>query len=173
MDLQPLLEDEVIIARPLHPDNFEALYTVASDRELWAQHPNKDRYKRPVFETFFEGALQSGGAYIVYDKATDEAIGSTRFYDFNEQERSVLIGYTFYAKKYWGKGYNHRMKRLMLQHAFQYVDRVIFHIGATNYPSQRSIERLGAVKVGEQQVEYYGEAPKLNFVYEIKTNPAS
>ena len=56
----------------------------------------------------------------------------------------------------------------MIQHAFQFVDTVIFHIGANNIRSQKAIERIGANKIGELEVEYYGEPSKLNFVYEIK-----
>lgn len=59
------------------------------------------------------------------------------------------------------------LKNLMIQYAFQFVDAVIFHIGANNLRSQKAIERLGAIKTGELEVEYYGEASKLNFVYEI------
>ncbi len=168
MDLQPILEDEVVKLIPLTSDDFETLYAVASDPEVWAQHPNKNRYQRDVFMTFFEGAIQSGGAYIIYDKATGEAIGGTRFYDFNQETKSVLIGYTFFAKAYWGKGMNHRVKRLMLNYAFRFVDKVIFHIGADNTPSKKSIVKLGAVKVDEREVKYFGEAPKLNYVYEIR-----
>lgn len=171
MDLQPLLEDDIVLLRPLTPDDFEELYAVASDPEVWSQHPNKNRYQREVFETFFAGALESGGAYVVYDKRNNEAIGGTRFYDWDPAGKTVLIGYTFFAKACWGQGFNHRVKKLMLHHAFQFADKVIFHIGATNFRSQRSIEKLGAKKIGEQEVTYFGEQPKLNFVYEM-TAPA-
>jgi len=168
MNLQPLLEDEIIKARPLTADDFETLYAIASDPQIWANHPNKNRYQRTVFQTFFEGAMKSGGAYIIFDKRTGDAIGGTRFYDWDSVKKTVLIGYTFYARKYWGTGVNHRMKRLMMQYAFQFAERVIFHIGASNIPSQKSIEKLGASKIGEQEVKYFGEEPRLNFVYEIR-----
>jgi hypothetical protein len=48
---------------------------------------------------------------------------------------------------------------------------VRFHIGAGNVRSQIAIQRLGAAKVAEQEVSYYGEQPKRNFVYEL-TKPA-
>ena len=56
---------------------------------------------------------------------------------------------------------------MMLDYAFQFVDRVYFHIGANNIRSQIAIGRVGAQKVGEQEVAYFGEAPKLNFIYAI------
>ncbi len=167
MNLQPVLEDELILARPLKENDFEELFSVASDPAIWEQHPNKDRYKREVFEKFFEGAIRSGGAYLVYDKKSKVAIGGTRFYDFDPAQSQLLIGYTFFAKSCWGKGYNHRLKRLMLNYAFNFVDKIIFHIGALNIRSQKSIEKLGAVKTGELEVKYYGEIPKLNFEYQI------
>lgn len=167
MNIQPTLETEHIKLVPLEKGDFESLYAVASDPAIWVQHPNKDRWKKAVFENFFEGAMQSKGAFKVVDKASGEILGSTRFYDYDEQASSILIGYTFYAVKCWSKGINHAVKSLMLDYAFQFVDNVHFHIGASNIRSQVSIERLGARKVGEQVVTYFGESPKLNYVYEI------
>ncbi|MDT3404434.1 GNAT family N-acetyltransferase [Mucilaginibacter terrae] len=165
--LQPVLENETIALIPLHEADFDALYAVASDPEVWAQHPNKDRWKEDVFRNFFDGAIQSGGAFKVIDKTTGATIGSTRFYDYNAEDSNLFIGYTFYGTASWGKGINPVVKALMLDYAFQFVESVYFHIGANNIRSQIAIGRLGANKTGEQEVTYYGEAPKLNFVYGI------
>jgi RimJ/RimL family protein N-acetyltransferase len=167
-NLQPTLENEFVKIQPLRESDFETLYAVASDSLIWEQHPNKDRYKSEVFKTFFKGAIESGGAFVVFDKQTGEAIGSSRFYDYNEENKSVLIGYTFLARSHWGSKYNPALKKLMIQYAFQFVDSVIFHIGANNIRSQKAIERLGASKIDELEVKYYGEESKPNFVYEIK-----
>lgn len=167
-NLQPILENEKVILYPLQEKDFESLYRVASDPKIWEQHPNKDRWKKDVFRIFFEGAMQSKGAFRIVDKATENVIGSTRIYDFNEQENSIFIGYTFYATAYWGKGINHSVKVLMLDYLFQFVSHVNFQIGAENKRSQIAISRLGAKKVAEQEVAYFGESPKLNFVYRIE-----
>lgn len=168
MDLQPILENEFVKIKPLQLSDFETLYGIASDPLIWEQHPNKDRYKKEAFQNFFKGAIESKGAYLVFDTKTNEPIGSSRFYDFNKQKNQVLIGYTFFARSYWGGTYNPALKKLMINYALQFVDSVIFHIGATNVRSQKSIEKLGAIKIDELEVEYYGEPKKLNFVYEIK-----
>ena len=167
IDIQPTLEDGNALLAPLREEDFEALYLVAADPKIWEQHPNKDRWQRDEFEKFFRGAIESGGAFKIIDLKTGEIAGSTRFYNYNESDRSILIGYTFYAMKFWGKGLNPAVKRLMLHHIFRFVDKVQFHVGATNFRSQVAIQRVGASKVGEETVAYYGEAPKLNFVYEI------
>lgn len=167
-DTQPILENDKAILYPLQEEDFEALYTVASDPKIWEQHPNKDRWKRDVFRTYFDGALQSKGAFKIIDKATGSIAGSTRIYDYNEEDNAILIGYTFYGRPYWGKGLNLSVKALLLDYLFQYVSHVDFHIGAVNTRSQVAIGRLGAKKVGEQEVAYFGEAPKLNYVYRIE-----
>ena len=167
-DLQPNhLKNNLISLSPLQENNFEELYAVANDEQLWEQHPNKLRYQRDVFQNFFEGAMLSGGAFLIRDSKTNEVVGSSRFYDYNETENSILIGYTFIGRKFWGNNYNKSLKKLMLDYAFQHVNKVYFHIGAFNIRSQKAIEKIGAIKVDEFEVEYYGENSKLNFVYEI------
>lgn len=168
MDLQISLENDHILARPLKEDDFEMLYQVASDPLIWDQHPNPNRYQKTEFQNFFKGAIESGGAYIVFDKENGEAIGSSRYYGWNPADKSILIGYTFFSRKFWGKNKNHDLKTLMLEHAFTFAEKVIFHIGANNIRSQKSIEKLPVHKVGEEIVEYYGETAKLNIVYEIE-----
>ena len=169
-EFQPSLENEFVKIRPLTENDFEVLSTVASDPLIWEQHPNPDRYKRPVFEIFFKGAIESQGAFLVFDAQTGEVIGSSRFYDYDFENKSVLIGYTFFARSHWGRNYNPALKKLMIEHAFRFVDSVIFHVGTNNIRSQKAIERLGAFKIDELEVKYYGEETKLNYVYEIRKN---
>ncbi|NGM66897.1 GNAT family N-acetyltransferase [Sphingobacterium sp. SGR-19] len=166
-DIQPTLENEKIVLYPLQEGDFEALYTTASDPKIWEQHPNKNRWRKDVFSMFFDGAIQSKGAFKIVDKATGNIIGSTRFYDYDKQQDSLFIGYTFYAIDYWGKGINQSVKTMMLDYIFQFVSKVKFYIGTENIRSQIAISRIGAQKIAEQEVTYFGEAPRLNFVYEI------
>lgn len=166
-NLQPTLSNQLIRIVPLKVADFEALYAVAADPLIWEQHPNKNRYQRPIFENFFEGALNSGGAFIIYDHETGKVVGSSRYYDLDEANSSILIGYTFIGRDYWGNGYNKALKQLMFDYAFKFVDRVILHIGASNFRSQKACEKLGSTKIGEMEVAYYGEPSKSNFVYQL------
>lgn len=111
--------------------------------------------------------MESKGAFKIVDKASGEIIGCTRYYDYNEEENHILIGYTFYGTASWGKGINPQVKKLMLDYIFQFVPKVHFHVGASNLRSQIAISRVGAEKIGEEDVAYFGETPKLNFIYEI------
>jgi RimJ/RimL family protein N-acetyltransferase len=168
MNLQPNhLSNHLIRLEPLQPFHFEELYEVASDPLIWAQHPNPNRYQKEVFTSFFEGALQSGGAFIVRDVDTGKPIGSSRFYDYKPLDNEIKIGYTFFSRDCWGKGINKQVKTLMLNYAFIYIEKVIFHVGAQNVRSQIAMEKLGAKKISEEMVAYYGEPDRLNFVYEM------
>ena len=167
MNIQPILVNHFVQLIPLEESDFESLYSVASDPEIWEQHPNKDRYQREVFEKFFQGAIESKGAFKILDKNTGEIAGSTRFYDYNPKENSIFIGYTFYATKFWGSKLNPQVKKLMLDYIFQFVDKVNFHVGKDNIRSQKAMEKLGAKKVDEVNVAYFGEPEKLNVVFEI------
>lgn len=165
IDTQPWLRNNLVTARPLLQADFEVLYQAASDPLIWEQHPNKNRWQLKEFENYFTGAMQSGGALLVCDAQTQEVIGSSRYSDYKPEARSISIGYTFFKRSHWGTGHNHALKTLMLDHIFSYADAVTFYIGAVNKRSQISIERFGAVKTGEAETAYFGEAPKLDFIY--------
>jgi RimJ/RimL family protein N-acetyltransferase len=165
---QPTLENAFIRIRPLKEDDFETLYAIASDPLIWEQHPNKDRYKREVFETFFKGAMESKGAFLVFDRQSGKPIGSSRYYEIDEEKKTLAIGYTFLACDHWGGVYNPALKHLMMEYAFEHVDAVIFHIGASNIRSQKAMEKLGGKKIAELEMAYYGEPNKLNVVYRIR-----
>ena len=166
-DLQPNLKGELIELRPLRREDWNELFAVASDPLIWEQHPESDRYKKEIFKIFFEGALDSGGAFVVIDTKTRQIIGSTRFYGYNPEKSEIEIGWTFLARKYWGGRYNAEMKQLMLAHAFKFVENVVFFVGENNFRSQRATEKIGAVKSGTATKIYGNLLPSLNIRYVI------
>ena len=151
-ELQPTLTGDRVTLRPLVIEDFEAVYAAASDPLVWEQHPEPLRYRREVFQKFFDGAMESKGAFAALDVATGRVIGSSRFYDYNPALREVKIGYTFVEREFWGGLYNPEMKKLMLDHAFRFVDRVLFEIGECNVRSQTAIQRIGASLVGSAKL---------------------
>lgn len=169
MNIQPNhLNNNRILLEPLQVAHFEELYAVASDPLIWEQHPNPNRYQKEVFKSFFEGAMASGGAFIIRNSDSGKAVGSSRFYDYSRINDEIKIGYTFFSRDCWGQGINKEAKTLMLNYAFIYVEKVIFHVGAQNIRSQLAMEKMGAQKMGEAIVAYYGEPDRLNYVYEMR-----
>ena len=149
-DLQPILKGELLELRPLRAEDFHDLYAVAADPLIWEQHPIKDRYKEEVFKEFFREALETGGALIAIDSEDGQVIGSSRFHGYDQEKSEIEIGWTFLARSHWGGIYNREMKRLMLQHAFRFVNSVIFVVGTQNLRSQRAVEKIGGVRVGSR-----------------------
>jgi RimJ/RimL family protein N-acetyltransferase len=145
-ELQPALSNDRLTLRPMQREDFDALYAVASDPLIWAQHPDANRYQKDVFERqFFNPAFSGSGALVVIDNNTHELVGSSRFYDWDAASGEVAVGYTFLARQCWGGPTNTSMKQLMLAHAFQWANTVWFHVGASNFRSRKAVEKLGAV----------------------------
>jgi len=169
MDRQPVLEGERLLLRPLTEADWDALYGVASDRELWAVHPSHDRWQQPVFRAFFDDALTKGGALAIVDKASGAVIGSSRFQfcDRTEEDGALEIGWSFIARAYWGKGYNAEFKRLMLEYAFRHVDRVVFRVGADNVISCKAMAKIGGRLTGDTYFEERAGRPVEHVVFEI------
>jgi RimJ/RimL family protein N-acetyltransferase len=166
-ELQPdKLEDELVTLRPIAESDFDALFALAADPLIWEIHPVKDRYKKEVFKEYFDSALASKGAFVVVDRNTGELMGCTRYYALQPELSRVAIGYSFIARRFWGGPYNKAMKTLMLNHAFQYVDSVVLHVGKANIRSQKAVLKLGAKLINEFDFMKTGD---LNhFEYEIK-----
>ncbi len=167
-DLQPNLKGELIELRPLTPEDWDDLFAVASDPLIWEQHPENDRYKKDVFQVFFSEALESGGAFVIIDVKSQQIIGSTRFYGYDPDKSEIEIGWTFLARKYWGGRYNRELKQLMLDHAFQFVESVIFYVGENNIRSRKATENIGGIKNGMVKKTYGNRPPSLNVRYVIK-----
>jgi RimJ/RimL family protein N-acetyltransferase len=167
-DLQPRLVGKLLEVRPLAPEDWNCLLAVASDPLIWEQHPAQDRYQENVFREFFREALETGSAFVVIDRKTEQIIGSSRYFGFDPQKSVVEIGWTFLARAYWGGEYNRELKQLMLDHAFKFVGRVVFVIGVTNFRSQKALEKIGGRRVGRRdKPDARGEIVE-NFVYEIR-----
>jgi len=151
VDLQPTLTGDLVELRPLRGDDFDELYAAAADPLLWEQHPDSDRWREDVFRIYFDDHLASGGALAIVDRATGRLIGATRYANHNADRSEVEIGWTFLARHYWGGAYNAELKRMMVEHAFQFVDTVVFLIDKQNVRSRRAIEKLYATEAGTRR----------------------
>jgi RimJ/RimL family protein N-acetyltransferase len=167
MELQPVLHGPRLHLRPLKASDFDALFAAASDPLIWEQHEAPDRHERKIFEHFFNRALKSRGALVILDKTTQKIIGTSRYYDVEGRD-SVCIGFTFLARDYWGGTYNRELKFVMLDHAFIYVRRALFHVGEMNLRSRKAMEKIGAKLVGRLERQKPDGSPGSAVVFEIR-----
>ena len=107
------------------------------------------------------GAVQAGVTQPGLVQVGPAQVGSWELGD--GQAGEVEIGWTFLARSHWGGLYNGEMKRLMIRHAFRFVESVVFLIGPQNLRSQRAVEKIGAVRDGSR----LNGAGRESFVYRI------
>lgn len=147
LDLQPILEDDLLLIRPLKIEDFQELFKLASDPLIWEQHQNKNRYTLESFTKFFDEGIASNGALAILDKQSEQLIGSSRYKMLNEVEGVVEIGWSFLSREYWGGQYNRAFKKLMINYALQYCNQIVFYVNSKNYRSQKAVEKLGGRKM--------------------------
>ncbi|MEE8156313.1 MAG: GNAT family N-acetyltransferase [Phycisphaerales bacterium] len=150
-----VLEGDHVRLEPLAREHAAELYEAGSDESIW-------RYKLvPMYESIrdvqdwierIQPAVVAGReiAFAIIHKADQRAIGSTRYLEISPAHRTLEIGWTWIGTKYQRTAVNTECKYLLLTHAFEQLGavRVQFKTDARNEPSQRAIERIGAVKEG-------------------------
>ena len=166
-DFAPTLRGDLLWLRPLREDDYDALYAVASDPLIWEQHPSSDRYNDEVFREFFREAMEGGTAFAAVASGDGKIIGSSRYYDYNPDARDIEIGWSFLARSHWGGAFNREMKRLMLRHAFHFVDSVVFMVGPDNLRSQKAVLKIGGVQEASRRRAGSGPDGLLYHVYRV------
>jgi RimJ/RimL family protein N-acetyltransferase len=166
-DWQPVLEGGIVVLRPTCADDWDEMFTAASDPLIWAGHPAKNRFTEGEFRKYFDGALQSGGSLTIIDKRSGGIIGCSRYHDYEPDEDRVEIGYTFLVRSCWGGKVNSEVKRLMLNYAFRFADTVQFAIGEGNLRSRRACEKIGATLSGKTEMRMTAGRPTHYCIYEI------
>lgn len=154
--VQPVaLTGDVVQLEPLRPEHAPALYAIGQEEATWRYMP------RPAFASPTDAAqwvssmladMTAGTrvTYAVRRLADDHIVGSTCLFDFHGPERSLELGYTWYAPPACRTAVNTATKLLLLTHCFETLDcrRVQLKCDARNIPSQLAIQRIGAIKEG-------------------------
>jgi len=145
-DFQPTLSGPTVLIRPVMAADWMGLFEAGSDPEIWKVHPRSDRYTEPEFRSYFDSAVASKMAFVFVERSTGRLIGSSRYYGYDATLSEIEIGWTFIVREFWGGATNREVKRLMLDHAFGFVDTVIFWVGEKNWRSQGAMKKIGGVK---------------------------
>jgi len=142
-NLQPTLNGALVTLKPMHEQDWEGMFKAASNPKTWAGHVKRDRYKEDVFRAYFNSGLSSGSAFTIFDNKTQKIIGTSRYHEYKGDIAEIEIGWTFIDCAYWGGKYNADVKRLMLQHAFHFLDVVVFRVAEDNSRSRAAMRKIG------------------------------
>lgn len=150
-----ILENEVVLLRPLRENDFEHLVSFSiNEPELWF-YSLVPADSEANLQTYIQSAIkgrEEGKEYpfIVFDKRSGEYAGSTRFYDIQLHHKTLQLGYTWYGKAFQGKGLNKHAKFLLLQFAFETigVERVEFRADNNNKRSINAMKAIGCTEEG-------------------------
>jgi hypothetical protein len=150
-----ILEDDCVLLRPLSTSDCEnLLYFSLQEPDLWKYslvrvdgEENFRNYVKSATEARLTGMEYP---FIVFDKRLQEYAGSTRFYDIQQVQHTVQLGYTWYGKKFQGTGLNKHCKFLLLQFAFEQLkaERVEFRADNNNARSIAAMKSIGCIEEG-------------------------
>jgi Acetyltransferases, including N-acetylases of ribosomal proteins len=153
-----LLKGNFVYLEALQPEHYEILCKLAKDERIWEFTKTiliNDTYEQQ-FRDYLNVPLNPVNSetikgFVIRETNSNDIIGMTRFYDIDEKNKRVSIGYTWYLPRVWGKVHNKECKLLLLTYAFEHLDfnRVAFEVAHQNIRSQKAVEKIGGVKEGE------------------------
>lgn len=157
MNIQPItLTAYTVRLEPLTEAHVPDLAIAGQDESIWRHMLYGQVTTEAKMLGFVRDLLnraQKGNdlPFTVIHLPSNRAIGCTRYLNIERQHRSVEIGGTWYDPVHQRTSVNTECKYLLLRHAFETWDciRVQIKTDVRNVPSQRAIERLGAVREGQ------------------------
>ncbi|MBI1837067.1 MAG: GNAT family N-acetyltransferase [Flavobacteriia bacterium] len=149
------LENEIVLLRPLEKIDFNNLIEYSQNEpEIW-KYSSLQADGEEKLTSYISHALDDRKAgkcypFIVYDKINQKYVGSTRFYDIQEQNMCATLGFTWYGKIAQGTKVNKNCKYLLLEFAFEQMnwERIEFRADINNSRSIAAMKSIGCTKEG-------------------------
>ena len=139
---------------PLGREHEDALARAAADGELWRLWYTSIAPPEKMAEyiaTALDMRERLGAMpFVVREKPSGDIVGCTRYFNVDETNRRLEIGYTWYSKRVQRGPINTECKLLLLTHAFEKLQciAVEFRTHWFNHASRTAIARLGAKQDG-------------------------
>ena len=148
------LEGNTVRLEPLTEDHTAVLGKIAYDESLWLY--TMTRISNPAeLQTYIRAALEMGASgtalpFVTILKSENRVIGSTRFANYDRENRRIEIGWTWLGPQYQRTGANVEAKLLMMRYAFETLgcNRVEFKTDVLNSKSRNALLGIGATEEG-------------------------
>ena len=150
-----MLEGAHVRLEPLDRRHADDLFEAAADPLIWRWLPvqiaSREDLERWIDDALAASVAGSEQAFVVVDRQTGRAVGSTRFMDIAPAHKGVEVGWTWYARSAWGGVVNPESKLLLLSHAFEDwgAIRLYLKTDSLNERSRAAIAKLGAKYEGD------------------------
>jgi RimJ/RimL family protein N-acetyltransferase len=153
-DLYVPLSDGELSLVPLCEEHREFLRSACDeDSEIWEIYPVS--YRAEHFDPNFNLMLLGFGGrrpYAIFQG--EEIVGMTAWLEHGLPGHSIEIGNSYIVPRLRGTGFNTRLKKLMLDHAFSCgLMRVAFKVDEVNKRSQAAVLKLGCTQEGVMRAE--------------------
>ncbi|EIA09045.1 GNAT family N-acetyltransferase [Flavobacterium frigoris] len=150
-----VLEDEQVLLRPLQIADVDNLLEISlNEPETWEYSLVQANGKQNLIN-YIQLAVKAREnktqfSFIVFDKKSGKYAGSSRFYDINQDFKTLLLGFTWYGKQFRGTGLNKHCKFLLLRFAFEELgmERVEFRADNNNARSIAAMKSIGCKEEG-------------------------
>jgi len=169
-----IIQNDFVLIRPLKETDIDSIESISYSEalgEFGARVKNKNDLKEYFDYCFSVKSKKVLYPFIIIEKENQQPVGITMFGNIDFYNKRLEIGWTWIAEKFQGTGINGICKNLLLDCCFYEIGlrRVEFKIDIKNIKSQRSIEKLGAIKEGllrNYNIQSYGES-EGTYVYSI------
>ena len=149
---QPItLSTDRVTLYPLSISHLEAFYQAGAFPEIWRWSlPDKCTSLATAKDWLaYSQTMSDNGEHVpfaIFDNASGEFVGSTRYCSIKYEDRNLEIGFTFITPKFQRSYINTHAKYCLLKHAFEDLNaiRVEFKTHENNEKSRNAIARLGA-----------------------------
>ena len=143
-----VLENQKARLEPLDREHFEALCTIAMDKDIW-QFTSSRIETVADFHHYFDQAVNERNAGLSYpfaliDKCTGNIAGCSRYGGIQLQQKRLEIGWSWIDRSVRGTGFNKACKFLLLSYGFEQLglNRIELKTSSLNLVSQKAIEKI-------------------------------
>ncbi|GAA3592976.1 GNAT family protein [Flavivirga amylovorans] len=149
-----VLEDGYVKLMPLKIEHIEYLLGISNEQNLWTYFLDKgnglENLTNYISSTVHKRKLQKEYPFVVFDKIKKQYAGTTRFYDYSSELKTIKLGHTWYGKDFRGTGLNKRCKYLLFDFAFEILEleRVGFGAHVENKISIAAMKSVGCSEEG-------------------------
>lgn len=149
-----VFEDDFVKLVPLAEAHIAPLAQISNDPEIWKYFFESgdtfENLKDYVQKAIENRELGKEYPFAVYNKQKNQFAGTTRFYNYSHELKTIKLGHTWYGKPFRGSGLNKHCKFLLFEFAFEKlgVERVGFGAYDDNIISVAAMKSVGCKKEG-------------------------